>query len=73
MQILLFKGAPTNIYWFKVINRNIRKWWEICSNSATKTPKRRPDIRRRRSSVFDVNFEQISNLFSMFSFLTLNR
>ena len=31
---------PTNIYFFKIKNRNTRKTCEICSKLATKTPER---------------------------------
>ena len=34
-------GLPTNIYLFKVNNRNTRKRCEICSKLTTKTPERR--------------------------------
>ena len=43
---------------------------EICSKLTMKTPERR---QRRRSSVFIVNFEQISQLFLVFLLLTLNK
>ena len=54
---------PTNIYSFKVNYGNTRKKYEIYSNLIIKTPERR---HWRRSDVFIVNFEQISNLFLVF-------
>ena len=54
-----------NIYLFKVINRKIRKRCEICSKLTIKSPKR---CHWRRSSVFIVNFANISCLFRCFYF-----
>ena len=50
------KLIPTNIFLFKVNNRNTRKRFEICSKLILKTPERR---QWRRSVVFIVNSEQI--------------
>ena len=58
----LFIGVPANIYLFKINNRNIRKRCEIYSNLTMKTPERD----QRRSRVFIVKFECISNLFLLF-------
>ena len=52
----------------KVNNRNTRTS-EICSKLTIKTPERR---HWRRSGVFIVNFEYISNLVLIFLLLTLN-
>ena len=57
------KSCPPNIYLFKVNNRKIRKMCETCSKLIIKTPERR---QRRRSGVFIVTFELISNLFQGF-------
>ena len=46
---------PASIYLFKVNNKNTRKKYEICSKLTIKTPER-----QRRSGVFIVNFEHIS-------------
>ena len=46
----------SNIYLFKVNNRNTRKRCDICSKLTIKTSKRR---HRRRSDVSNVNFEHI--------------
>ena len=59
-----------NIYLFKVNNRNIRKKCEIFSKLTVKTLER---CHWRRSDVFTVNFENISHLFLVFLFLTLNK
>ena len=59
MNILASK-YPTNIYLFKVNNGNTRKKCEICSKLTIKTPE------QRRSGVFIVNFEHISQLFLVF-------
>ena len=37
----VFRANPTNIYLFKVNNRNTRKRCEICSKLTIKTPERR--------------------------------
>ena len=50
---------PVSNYMFKVNNRNTRTGCEICSKLTIKTPERR---HWRRSGVFIVNFEHISNL-----------
>ena len=52
--------TPANVYLFKFNNRNTRKRCKICSKLTIKTPERR---RWRRSVVFILNFEHISNLF----------
>ena len=48
---------PTNIYLFKVSNKNTRKRCEICSTLKIKAPERR---HRWRCGVFIVNYEHIS-------------
>ena len=53
------KLIPTNIFLFKVNNRNTRKRFEICSKLILKTPERR---QWRRSVVFIVNSEQILHI-----------
>ena len=55
---------PANTYLFKV-NTNTRKKCEICSKLRIKTVE-------RRSGVFILNFEHISNLFLMLLLLTMN-
>ena len=50
--------GPSNIYLFKVINRNTRKRCEIC-------PKLTINTVESRSGVFFVNFEHISLFFSV--------
>ena len=55
---------------FKANNRITRKKSEICSELTIKSPERRL---WRRSGVFIVNFEHLSNLFLMFLLLTLNK
>ena len=61
---------PASIYLLKVNNRNIRKSCEISSKLTIKTPDRR---HWRRTGVFIVDFEHISHLYVLFSFLTLNK
>ena len=56
---------PAGNYMFKVNNRNTRPRCEICSKLTIKTPKR---YHWGRSSVFIVNFEQISHLVLVFHF-----
>ena len=51
-------------------NRNTGKMCEICSKLTIKTPERR---HWRRSCVFIVNFEQISNIVVVSLLLTLNK
>ena len=60
--------SPANIYLFKVNNRNTIKRCEICSKLTTKIPERR---HRRRSGIFIVNFEHISQNFEHISQLVL--
>ena len=61
---------PDDIYLFKFNKRNTRKRCEICLKLTIKTPKR---CHWRRSGVFIVNFEHISQLFLIvFLLLTLN-
>ena len=55
---------------FKVNNRNTRTRYEICSKLTIKTPERR---QWRRSGVFIVNFEHISQIVLLFLLLTLSR
>ena len=62
--------CPANIYLIKVNNRNTRKRCEIFSKLTIKTPEWR---RCRRSGVFIVNFENISQLFPVFLLLTLSK
>ena len=64
---------PAGNSMFKVINRNSRTKYEICSKLTIKEPERRDWRRSRRSSVFIVNFEYISHLALVFLLLTLNR
>ena len=63
------KSNPAGICLLKVNNRNTRARCEICSKLIIKTPERR---QWRRSGVFIVNFEQISNLVLVLLLLTLN-
>ena len=60
---------PAGIFLLKVNNRNTRTRQEICSNFTIKTPTR---CYWRRSIVFIVNFEYISQLVLVFLLLTLN-
>ena len=60
-------NIPAGYYMFKVSNRNIKSWCEICSKLTIKTPERR---HWSHSGVFIVNFEHISHL--VFLMLTLN-
>ena len=60
----------TGIYLFKVNNENTRILCEICSELTIKTPERR---QWRRSTVFIVNFEQISHILLTFLLLNLNK
>ena len=55
---------------FKVNNRNTRKRCKICSKLTIKTPERH---HWRRSGVFIVNFQHISDLFIVFLLFTLNQ
>ena len=59
------KEIPTNIYLFKVTNRNNRKISEIYSKLTTKTPE-------RFSTVFIVYSEHILHLFLVLLLFTLN-
>ena len=61
---------PAHIYLFKVNNRNFNIRCGLYSKLTIKTPERR---QWRRSGVFAVNFEHISNLFLVFLLLTLNK
>ena len=54
------KNSSINIYLFVVNNGNTRKRCKICSKSTIKSP-------QRRSTVFIVNFEHISYIFTPFS------
>ena len=58
------------IYLFKANNRNTKTKCEICSKLTINTPERR---QWRRSGVFIVNFEHISDLALVFLLLTLSR
>ena len=63
-------SLPTNIYMFKVNNRNTSKRCKICSKLTIKTPERR---HWQRSDVFFFcNFEHNSYLFLLFFLPTLN-
>ena len=55
---------------FNLNKRKTGKRCEICSNLTIKTPERR---QRRRSGVFIVNFEYISQIFLAFLSLTSSR
>ena len=55
---------------FKVNNKNTRTRCKICSKLTIKTPERR---HWRRSGVFIVNFEHISDLALVFLWFTLSR
>ena len=57
-------------YMFKINNRNTRTRCEICSKLTIKTLERR---QWRRSGVFIVNFELISDLVLVFLLLALSR
>ena len=62
---------PANIYFFKVNNRSTRKRsCEICSKLTIQTQERR---QWRRSNVFIINFEYISQLFLVFLLLNLKK
>ena len=67
---VLYAKILTRTYQHQVINRNSRKRLKTCSNLTTKTPECR---HRSCSCVFIVNFEHISNHFSLFLLLTLKR
>ena len=60
---------PVGIYLLKVNNKNTRTRYETLSKLTIKTPEWR---HWRRSGVFIVNFEHISNLVLVFLLLTLN-
>ena len=67
----MLRGLKTHhasIYLLKVNNRNTIKRCEICSKLTTKIPERR---HRRRSGIFIVNFEHISQNFEHISQLVL--
>ena len=59
----MLRDIPTNVYQFKVNNRN-RKRCEICSKLTIKTPERR---HWRRPDFFIANFEHILRVFLMFA------
>ena len=61
---------PSNIYLFKVENKNTRKRCEKCIELTIKIPERR---QLHLSGVFIVNSEHISHLFLLFALLTLNK
>ena len=61
---------PADNYMFKVNNGNTRASSEICPKLTIKTPERR---KLRRSGVFIVNFELISDLVLVFLLLSLSR
>ena len=62
--------SPSNIYLFKVNNRNIRIRYEIYSKLTIKTQEQRHES---HSAVFIVNFKDISHIFRVFLLLTLNK
>ena len=64
---MLTSFDPTNIYLFKVCNRNTRKRNLICPKLTIKTPERRC---LHHSGIFLVNFEHNSNHFLVFLLLT---
>ena len=64
------KTHPVGIYLFKFNNENTRIICEIYSQLTIKTPDRR---HWRRSDVFIVKFENISQLDLVFPWLTLNK
>ena len=70
--LVLFSDVqnPAGNYIFKVNNRNTRRRCEICSKLIIKTPE---PSQLRRSGVFIVNFEHISDLVIVFLLLTLSR
>ena len=57
---------PANIYLFRVNNINTRKSCKICSKITIRTPEQH---QWRRSGVFIVNFEYISQFFLVFPLL----
>ena len=59
---------PAGVYMFKVNNRNTRTRREICLKITIKTQEQ---SHCRRSGVFIVNFEHISNIVLVFLLLTL--
>ena len=61
---------PTNIYLFKVTNKNTGKKCEICSKFTIKTPER---LQWRLSGAFIFNLEHILHFFLVFLFSTLNK
>ena len=65
-----FWQNPSSNYMFKVNKINTRAGCEICSKLTIKTPER---CNWRRSGVFIINFEHISQLVLMFLLLTLSR
>ena len=70
LTFLLWKTSPVRNYMFKLNNRNTRTSCEICSKLTIKTPEQ---SHWRRSGVFIVNFEHISQLVLVFLLLTLSR
>ena len=64
------RGFYLNVYLFKFNNRDSRKRCEICSKLTIKTPER---LQWRRSGVFMVNFEHISQLFPLSLLLASNK
>ena len=69
MQYSSQNSLPANIYLFKVNNKNIRQRHELPSKIKTKTPERH----WRSFGVLIVNFEHISQLFTVFLLLTLKK
>ena len=62
--------TTTGIYLFKVNNGHTRTMCQICSELTIKKRERR---QWRRSGVFNVNYEQISQIVLVFPLLTLNK
>ena len=62
---IFYLYRPANIYLFKVNKKNTRKKYEICSKLTRKSLERH----RRRSSLFIIDFEDISQFLLAFVFL----
>ena len=60
---------PADNYQLKVNNTKTRKTCEICSKLPIKTPERH---QIRKSGVFTINFENISDILLLFALLTLS-
>ena len=64
------KSYPTDIYLFKVNNKNTKTMCEICSKLTMKKTER---CYKRRSNVFFVNYEHISHIVLVLLLLTLKK